>query len=41
MQQLLRLIYIDKIDLAAVKRQDMDMIAYLKSEQRPAQSWRL
>jgi len=31
-QHLLRLIYIDKLDLDAVRRQDMDLIAYLKSE---------
>jgi transcriptional regulator with XRE-family HTH domain len=34
-QQLLRLLYIEKIDLEQVKRRDMDMIAYLKIEQTP------
>jgi len=33
-QHLLRLIYIDKLDLEKVRRQDMDVIAYLKSEKR-------
>jgi transcriptional regulator with XRE-family HTH domain len=31
-QHLLRLIYIDKLDLEKVRRQDMDLIAYLRSE---------
>ena len=32
--QLLRLIYIDKIDLSKVTRHDMELLAYLKSERK-------
>lgn len=33
-QSLLRLVYIDKVDLEQVRRGDMELIAYLKSERR-------
>jgi transcriptional regulator with XRE-family HTH domain len=32
-QHLLRLVYIEKIDLEQVKRRDMDVLSYLKREQ--------
>jgi transcriptional regulator with XRE-family HTH domain len=33
-QQLLRLVYIEKVDLDKIRRADMDLLAYLKSEER-------
>jgi len=32
--QLLRLVYIEKIDLDKIKREDVEVIAYLKSERK-------
>jgi len=32
-QELLRLVYVEKIDLKTIRRKDMDVLAYLKREQ--------
>lgn len=33
-QALLRLVYIEKLDLARVRREDVELVEYLRSEQR-------
>ncbi len=33
-QELLRLVYVEKVDLNAIRREDVELVAYLKSEQK-------
>lgn len=33
-QSLLRLVYVEKVDISAIRREDIELVAYLKSEHK-------